>query len=534
MIGRSRKDTFKYIKDRVWKKINSWSSRSLSQAGRETLIKSVLQAIPSYIMSIFLLPSSLSDEIEKMMNSFWWGHNRIRGKGLNWLSWDKLSIPKRDGGMGFRNLSAFNYAMLGKQAWSIMTNPDKLVTKLFKARYFPNRVFMDSGIGHNPSYVWRSLWSSKFVIRSGHKGSIGSGDNIPVWGQNWLHDSSSLINPWPNNPVITRLKVADLMSPNSKSWSPDLILPLVGRDVANKILNTPLFEAVHADRMIWKLDGNGNYSVRKTLYPLELDLEIKVLIARIRVVSAVWRKRATITSSSSALKAWSVGKVANQEEQATFSTILWSLWKCRNNLIWNQTEESKYHICNRAMNLLVGWRKAQTTRNPPNPQSNSSADTTWRKPAIGRLKCNIDASFSNNKVGIGACIRDDKGSFIAARTEWFSPITEVAVGEALGLLSSIKWVNELGYDNMDFELDAKSVVDNVNRSSPNNTDCGAITSECKRVLVSSFRNSHVKFVRRQANEVAHVLARAATFFASFQVFTDIPTCILSLIINEMK
>jgi hypothetical protein len=57
MIGRSRRATFSFIKDRIWKKINCWSNKSLSQAGREVLIKSVLQSIPSYIMSIFLIPT---------------------------------------------------------------------------------------------------------------------------------------------------------------------------------------------------------------------------------------------------------------------------------------------------------------------------------------------------------------------------------------------------------------------------------------------------------------------------------------------
>jgi len=42
MIGKSKKATFQFIKDHVWSKINSWSSRCLSQAGREILIKSVL------------------------------------------------------------------------------------------------------------------------------------------------------------------------------------------------------------------------------------------------------------------------------------------------------------------------------------------------------------------------------------------------------------------------------------------------------------------------------------------------------------
>jgi len=70
MVGRSKSGTFKFIKDRVWAKINSWSSRCLSQAGREVLIKFVLQSIPSYIMSTFLLPNTLIKEIEKMLNVF--------------------------------------------------------------------------------------------------------------------------------------------------------------------------------------------------------------------------------------------------------------------------------------------------------------------------------------------------------------------------------------------------------------------------------------------------------------------------------
>ncbi|GAU45869.1 hypothetical protein TSUD_187020 [Trifolium subterraneum] len=113
LIGRSKKSTFNFIKDKVWKKINSWSSKCLSKAGREVLIKSVLQSIPTYFMSIFTLPSSPCDEIEKMMNSFWWGHSGAQNRGINWMSWEKLAMHKNDGGMGFKHLSAFNLAMLG-------------------------------------------------------------------------------------------------------------------------------------------------------------------------------------------------------------------------------------------------------------------------------------------------------------------------------------------------------------------------------------------------------------------------------------
>ena len=86
MIGRDRNAIFAYIKDRVWQKINSWSSKCLSKAGREVMIKSVLQAIPLYVMSIFQLSSNLIISIEKMMNSFWWSHGRSSHRGIHWLS----------------------------------------------------------------------------------------------------------------------------------------------------------------------------------------------------------------------------------------------------------------------------------------------------------------------------------------------------------------------------------------------------------------------------------------------------------------
>lgn len=73
-------------------------------------------------------------------------------------------MPKSARDMGFKNISAFNYVMLSKQAWSFIINLDNLVSRLYKAIYFPNFGFLDYAIGHNPSYVQRSIWSSKFVV----------------------------------------------------------------------------------------------------------------------------------------------------------------------------------------------------------------------------------------------------------------------------------------------------------------------------------------------------------------------------------
>lgn len=83
------------------------------------MIKYVAQAIPSYCMGAFLIPTSLCDEIEPMMNSFYWSSEKNGCRGINWMCWDKLTLHKSLGGLGFRNLEAFNLSMIGKKIWKI-------------------------------------------------------------------------------------------------------------------------------------------------------------------------------------------------------------------------------------------------------------------------------------------------------------------------------------------------------------------------------------------------------------------------------
>lgn len=90
----------------------------LSKVGKEIMIKSVLQSIPTYVMVCFKLPEYLLHELETIISRFWWGDGN-KNK-IHWVRWDLLCDSKRDGGMGFRDLSSFNLAMQGKQVWQII------------------------------------------------------------------------------------------------------------------------------------------------------------------------------------------------------------------------------------------------------------------------------------------------------------------------------------------------------------------------------------------------------------------------------
>ena len=69
--------------------------------------------------------------------------------------------------MGFRDISAFNLAMLAKQVWRLIHNEQSLFYRVYKARYFPNCSFLMAELGSNSSVVWKSLLAAREVIREG-------------------------------------------------------------------------------------------------------------------------------------------------------------------------------------------------------------------------------------------------------------------------------------------------------------------------------------------------------------------------------
>ena len=97
--GRMHKGNFETIQERLIKKLIDWSEQYTSSGVQEILIKSVAQAIPTYVMSVFKLLASMCDELTRMIRQYWWGVEN--GNKMAWMSWDKLRLPKSMGGMGF-------------------------------------------------------------------------------------------------------------------------------------------------------------------------------------------------------------------------------------------------------------------------------------------------------------------------------------------------------------------------------------------------------------------------------------------------
>ncbi|XP_065621168.1 uncharacterized mitochondrial protein AtMg00310-like [Quercus suber] len=189
-------------------------------------------------MNVFKLPDSLCSELNSMMGGFWWGQ-RGREKKAAWISWQKLCKPKAEGGMGFRDLKAFNLALLAKQGWRLQQNPNSLAHRVLKAKYFSDSSFLEAQLGKKPSYLWRSIMAAKNFIKEGFRWVVGDGRSIEIWNARWLPSSES------GKVITTRTtmrqgeNVASLISHEKGEWRTTLIKHIFLPHEAEDTLSIP-------------------------------------------------------------------------------------------------------------------------------------------------------------------------------------------------------------------------------------------------------------------------------------------------------
>lgn len=91
--------------------------------------------------------------------------------------------------MGFRELEAFNVALLGKMTMRILKEPNALWVSVLKGIYFPNSDFLQAGKGSRSSWAWSSLLEGRRVVSQGVVWSIGDGRSIIPFVDAWIPGS---------------------------------------------------------------------------------------------------------------------------------------------------------------------------------------------------------------------------------------------------------------------------------------------------------------------------------------------------------
>lgn len=108
-----RKLTWNPIISKLSKRLCSWQGRNLSLGGKISLLNSVLNNIPIFWFSFFKAPRVVLEEITRIQKQLLWGYKEGR-RGMCWVKWDKVCLKKEYGGLGVKNVEAFNFAIISK------------------------------------------------------------------------------------------------------------------------------------------------------------------------------------------------------------------------------------------------------------------------------------------------------------------------------------------------------------------------------------------------------------------------------------
>uniref|UniRef100_A0A803NHW6 RNase H type-1 domain-containing protein n=1 Tax=Cannabis sativa TaxID=3483 RepID=A0A803NHW6_CANSA len=180
-------------------------------AGREVLLKAVIQAIPAYVMACFRLPIKLCKGIGAAMARFWWGSTGNLKK--------------------------------------IVGNPGNL--------YFPRSSILEAVPAHSPSFTWRSIIWERDLMASGLIWKIGDGEHIRTEEDHWIPNNklkSYNANGAPTSCLLSYL-IDDL-----GTWDLAKLRTHFEEPLINDILEVPVTGFHNKDEIIWERENSSIFS----------------------------------------------------------------------------------------------------------------------------------------------------------------------------------------------------------------------------------------------------------------------------------
>ncbi|CAM8957099.1 unnamed protein product [Rhodiola kirilowii] len=511
VIGQRKTESFKCILEKVWKKITDWKNKLLSAAGREVLVKAVLQAIPVYMMSVYQFPKKVISDMTRLIQQFWW---RKEGpKGVSWLSQDTLRKKKCEGGLGFRDLGIFNEAILMKIAWRVAKNPQLLMSKVLTAKYCGSRGILNARMGSSPSHLWRGImkrlhifvnciwWEDDGITcrwkhTSNGEFSVKSAYEVIKSSLRW--NGASLGEPSDNRKVCSYWK---------NFWSTKV--PNKVKMFAWRLFHNSLPDALNLRRRGIFLDCRCKLCGRQD----ETALHV---VRDCWWAHAVYKEMGLDPSSFSrpgpdpADWMWSVFSSCSGEDLRLWMVVIWICWKNRNR-VWHGLDS----WCVKSASFIgSSMLKFPSFNFCPNPFENDCVQGVWFPPGVDTIKINSDGAWNGTtrSAGFGIVARDHLGKVLWT---WAEPATHCFCSsevEGLALLRSLELADKLKVRKAIFEVDSMEVYRAVYMGAGLGEWCFSWLSSALRLLRSN-SSWILHFAPRESNKVADFLAGLASLYS---------------------
>jgi len=194
----TRLSTWKPVLSTIRAKLSKWKGKFLSVVGRICLIKSVLNSLPLYYMSVFTMPKGITKAISSINRCFLW-NGTSNSHGICKVAWHKVIKSKPLGGLGLGSIHNKNLALMFKWLWNldkrVVGGWQDLILRKHQP-YFVNGLPVFAG---SLSPTWHGMVSAISLnhsisgpLQSNVGFKVGDGRNIRFWSDSWLGHAAPL------------------------------------------------------------------------------------------------------------------------------------------------------------------------------------------------------------------------------------------------------------------------------------------------------------------------------------------------------
>ena len=427
---------------------------------------------------------------------------------------------------------------------------------------------------------------------------MGDGKSIYVWRDAWVHDLPGFrVGTTPASDLVN-LKVSDLLLDAGRGWDSELVHSIFENNDSRAICSIPLSKSQTSDSLIWHYSNSGLYTVKSCYRMMTVSLhetesrsyvsswkKLWKLFLPSKIISFLWRLCNSCIPVSVRLfdkgmnlstccvlcgqrqehywhlfyncpyssSCWTVANVVKPTlttdefpvwllkliddldpvVMCLIAMILWCVWRQRNQKLWENSSLSTVKAMELGYVFLQAWRRASAGA-PSSAIQCTHGPLTWSRPLGGRWKCNLDASMFRDlsAIGMGMVMRRNDGQFYACKTLLMPLSCSVKEAEALALREALLWALSLKLVDVEFETNSLLVVNGLSSHSLDCSEYGFIISDW--VCLRGNGNYSIRFVKRQANKCAHVLARHSCFNASLYESFVIPSWLEKVVISDLS
>ncbi|VFQ96180.1 unnamed protein product [Cuscuta campestris] len=485
------------------KKLNGWYQKNLDQAGRLILINHVLNIIPNYFLAANTVPKSIINLLHQKMARFWWGCGQ---KKHHWLKWESLSLPKEEGGIGTRDIQSLEEAFSLKLWWKYPHN-NSLWGRFMRAKYH-RRGEMECHLVDSPTwtritrinvkslnhchtteeeaFIWNEDPSGQFTLKSAYE--VCKTNSSPSLGFHNIWESPQ------------KSKISIFM------WK-----------LLRKCLPIPenLQKLGFALPYVCPFCMNSSLIAKHSLIDCAKIVDIRGHYAR--CLNFLHTESSTINQH---FMNWWLRDTPNLYgllRKHLPGIITWHIWKKMNEIIYgkcsNFSTSSLIHQIDsytkqrlsiktpRKLHHFDSWLFSHNLI-PRFTSHNYVRMVKWKAPPTGRLKLNVDASYTTTHQRGAAILRDAEGRLVrGASFKLHSRSAYQAEVDAAN--KAIRWALLIS-NSLIYETDAKSIISRIPLFNKNSVSSFPIDVLGQLILQNGIQVSHIL---REGNSAADGLAK---------------------------